>query len=161
MAITFLVQEPNGTWRIHDAASGERIGRIWQTSHADFFQLFADLAEAIAAIINQSGATRRASARTAYNNWLAAGGSVGPLRNLTFSPNNDAGEPDGMWHVYLNGVETGTVVTNEQGAPNPKMQRYKRLAEDIVDAEALGTQTLRNQALDAGLNRFRDAGGIS
>lgn len=160
MALFQKVEQAGNTWRIVHPVTGESLGRVWLTAHIDRLLRDGDLAEAIAGILTQTGATRRASARTAYQAWLAAGGDSVNLSAFSHSLNNDAGVEDGNRHLYIAGNEFG-YLHGVHPRRDARLARFIRLANEVRAAEQLGTQTQRNTALDAALDRFRDDGGIA
>ena len=153
--------QADGTWRIYDAQTGEPVGRIWLGAHVDRILRDSNLAEAIAAILNQTGATRRQSARTFFNDWLTAGGHSVNFSALTQSMNNDAGQADTNRHFYIAGNELGYLHGEVQLVHGARLARFVRLAEECFSGEQLGTTALRNAALDTALDRFRDDGALT
>jgi hypothetical protein len=149
----------SGGWELHDANG--RIGRVWSSAHIDRIIRDSDLAEQVSAIINQPTVTRRTSARAAYNVWLTAGGRSVDFSAFTQSTNNDAGIPDGNKHVYIAGAAIGYLHGDNQVTRDSRLARFVRLAEEIWSAEQIASIGQRNAALDAALDRFRDAGALT
>lgn len=152
------LSQAGGTWRLLDK-DGNAIGRIWSTAHVDRILRDGAFAEAVVAVLNQTGAARRTAARNLYSTWLANGGHAVNFSALTHSLNNDAGVEDGNRHLYIAGNEFGYLHgVNPQR--DQRLLRVVQLLEDVFSAEALGTSALRNQALDGALDRFRDNGAV-
>lgn len=159
MALFNKVEQGDGTWRLLDK-DGNPIGRIWSNAHVDRILRDGDFAEGVAAVLSQSGAARRTAARNLYNTWLANGGRSVDFSNLTHSLNNDAGVEDGNRHLYIAGNEFG-YLHGVDGPRDQRLLRVIRLLEEVAEGEQLGSSTLRNQALDTALNRFRDDGALT
>lgn len=153
------VEQAGNTWRLLDK-DGNPIGRIWANAHIDRILRDGDFAEGVVAVLSQTGAARRTAARSLYNQWLAAGGRSVNFSALTHSLNNDAGVEDGNRHLYIAGNEFG-YLHGVDPQRDSRLLRIVRLLEEVFSGEQLGTTALRNQALDAALDRFRDDGAIN
>lgn len=151
--------QADGSWRLFDVG-GNPVGRIWVTAHVDRILRDSELAEAIAAIMAQTGATRRQAARTALTNWNNAGGHAVDFSTLTWSLNDDAGQVSGNRHMYIAGAHLG-YLHGTDGPRDQRLQRWVRLAEEAFSAEQLATTTQRNGALDAAIDRFRTDGALN
>lgn len=153
--------QQGSSWRLQNA-DGEPIGRIWSASHIDRILRDGALAEAVAAAIEAGGtnSARRQAIRAALDDWQTAGGHSVDFSAITFTLNNDAGEEDGNWHIYLAGNEAG-YLHGVDAARDLRLARVIRLAEEIHEGEALATSGDRNEALDATCVRFTEGGGLS
>ena len=158
MAVYTKVPHSGGTWRLMDA-DGTPLGRIWSAAHIDRIIRDGDYAEAVEPVLSQTGSARRTTARNHLSTWQTSGGHSVDLSSMTLSLNNDAGIEDSNQHLFIAGNEFG-YLHGVDTARDQRVLRIVRLLEEVFAGEQLGTSTLRNQALDAALDRFRDDGAL-
>jgi len=153
MALLASVLQADGSARIRDEATGEWIARLFNANHAARLIRDATLAEAVWNARSLGTAPRRTAIRSAFSTWQAAGGRFADLRLLArvIQGGNQAIELNGNRLGYFHG----------EVYPALRPLRWIALAEELVEAEALGTAGERNAALDAALTRFVNAGGIN
>lgn len=158
------LQQDGDTWILLDG-DGNRIGRIWDTSHVDRVVRDGTLAEAIQDGIAAGGTTarRRQAVRDAVQEWATGGGHSVDLANVTLSLENPpgSGNMDGKRHIFLAGQHVGYLdLPDPDDGRHGRLRRVIRLAEELFSGEQLGAAGQRNAALDAALTRFTDDGGL-
>jgi hypothetical protein len=106
-----------------------------------------------------NNANRRTAIRAALQAWRDAGGHDINLRGFSHTLVNESGVEDGNRYLLMNGVYFG-YLHGVNNARDRRILRWIKLAEDLFDAENLGTNTARNQALDAAVDAFRTDGAL-